>query len=291
MGGRRRQVDLIESHVTDGDLADNLLFSLPPPSPSSCPLFLVVGACDRVGPPERKDMDRPNNPIISLVTSKDWTLESMVAFGPRFRTVDKISANSGTPEQIVSAIKDYEQRGIPLVVQDFHGHSDWPEFFTPQWLESHYGSQSACTLELSVQGVLTSCLSVVEAHNVHGERPDKKLTVTELIDSVRNAPRFAHQGGMACYPTPTPPPQLMFLPERERLYGKDMHCPAEWRGWIKTSGVLPDMVIPGATDDILPETVETLMSYLGVSDTCTYGLRGPVYGSLTQLRFSSHTMA
>ena len=63
--------------------------------------------------------------------------------------------------------------------------------------------------------------------------------------------------------------------ERERLYGKDMHCPPEWRNWINTSGVLPDMVIPGATGDILSEKVETLMSYLGVSDTCTHNTRDP----------------
>lgn len=62
--------------------------------------------------------------------------------------------------------------------------------------------------------------------------------------------------------------QPTLLLEYERLYGKDMNCPAEWRNWIKTSGVLPDLVIPGAVGDILPETVETLMTYLGVSDTC-----------------------
>ncbi|KAF9646384.1 hypothetical protein BDM02DRAFT_3171746, partial [Thelephora ganbajun] len=177
-------------------------------------------------------MDRPKNPAVGLVTSRDWTLEFLLASGPRFRTTDRISADSSAPKQIAS-IKDYEQRNVPLVVQDLHRHPDWPEFFTPQWLESHYGSQ------------------MVEVRNVHGERLDRESSVTELIDSLRKAPRFAHQG------------------ERERLYGKDMHCPAEWSSWIKTSGVLPDAIIPGATGDILPETVETLMSYLGVSDTFT----------------------
>ena len=88
------------------------------------------------------DMDRPNNPVVGLVTSKGWTLESVVASGPRFRTVDKISVDSGTPEQIALIVKDYEQRGVPLVVQGFHGRPNWPEFFTPQWLETHYGSRS-----------------------------------------------------------------------------------------------------------------------------------------------------
>ena len=95
-----------------------------------------------------------------------------------------------------------------------------------------------------------------------------------------------------CHIAPTPTISTNFFsPELERLYGKDIHCPPEWRTWIKTSGVLPDVVIPGATGDILPETVETLMSYLGVSDTCTHGLRGLVYRSLTWTHFSSHAVA
>lgn len=178
-------------------------------------------------------MDHLNSPAIGLITSKDWTLDYLLAAGKRFRGVDTISAKSEAPEQIASIVKDYEQRNVPLVVQDFHHHPNWPEFFTPQWLESHYGSQP------------------VEVRNVHGERLDRESTVAELISSLRRAPPFAYQG------------------EHERLYGKDMSCPSEWKNWIETSGVLPHAVIPGATGDILPETVETLMSYLGISDTFT----------------------
>lgn len=70
-----------------------------------------------------------------------------------------------------------------------------------------------------------------------------------------------------------------------------MHCPSEWKNWIKTSGVLPDVIIPGAIGDILPETVETLMSYLGVSDTCGDSIYESVYWFLTQTHLSSHPMA
>ena len=51
------------------------------------------------------------------------------------------------------------------------------------------------------------------------------------------------------------------------------------------------MIVPGAIGDILPETVETLMSYLGVSDTCGYSLCDPVYLFLTHTHFSSHSVA
>ena len=123
-------------------------------------------------------------------------------------------------------------------------------------------------------------VSVVEVRNVHGERIDRKSSVTDLINSLRNIPRFAQQEGMTYHPYACGSDQLFFS-ERERLYGKDMYCPAEWRTWIKTSGILPDAVKPGATGDILPETVETLMSYLGVSDTCMHSFHGSVYRPLT----------
>jgi hypothetical protein len=120
--------------------------------------------------------------------------------------------------------------------------------------------------------VSTSRISVVEVRNIHGERPDKQSSITELINTLRDAPRFAQPGGMAHIPYICDLNQVFFSSERERLYGKDMHCPAEWRNWVKTSGVLPDVVIPGATGDVLPESVETLMGYLGVSDTCMHSL-------------------
>lgn len=141
-------------------------------------------------------MEGSNNPAGDLITSKDWTLEHLLATGERFRPVDSISAKSVTPEQIALTIKEYEERGVPLVVQDLHLRPNWPELFTPRWLETHYGSQGACAPEIFVQ-VSTSRVPVVEVRNVHGDRLDRESTITELIDSLRNAPPFAHQGGMA----------------------------------------------------------------------------------------------
>jgi hypothetical protein len=95
-------------------------------------------------------MGRPNKAEVDLITSKDWTLERLLATGAKFRRVDRISAKSRTTEQIASTVKDYEQRNVPLVVEDLHCNPDWPEFFTPQWLESHYGSQGSCVPTLFV---------------------------------------------------------------------------------------------------------------------------------------------
>lgn len=103
-------------------------------------------------------MDLPKNPQVDLITSKHWTLERLLATGAKFRTVDRISAKSGTPEQIASTIQDYEQRGVPLVVEDLHRNPNWPEFFTPQWLESNYGSQGARAPKPYVQIASTNVL-------------------------------------------------------------------------------------------------------------------------------------
>ena len=44
--------------------------------------------------------------------------------------------------------------------------------------------------------VPTSRVSVVEVRNVHGERLDRESTITELIGSLRGAPRFAQPEGV-----------------------------------------------------------------------------------------------
>lgn len=108
------------------------------------PSTTILSPCHhlrRRDPLEGTRMDRPNSPEAGLITTKDWTLEHLLAAGVKFREVDRISVKSRPPEQIAATIKDYEQRNVPLVVEDFHCNPDWPEFFTPQWLESHYGSQ------------------------------------------------------------------------------------------------------------------------------------------------------
>jgi hypothetical protein len=48
--------------------------------------------------------------------------------------------------------------------------------------------------------VLTSSGSVIEVRNVHGERLDKESSITELIDSLRDVPRFAQPEGVTHLP-------------------------------------------------------------------------------------------
>ena len=103
-------------------------------------------------------MDSLNDPAVGFISSKGWTLQSLLATGAKFRTVDRISAASRTPEQIASTIKDYERHNVPLVVEDLHCNPNWPELFTPQWLESHYGSQGVCTTNLFIQISITKIL-------------------------------------------------------------------------------------------------------------------------------------
>ena len=59
-------------------------------------------------------------------------------------------------------------------------------------------------------------VSVVEVRNVHGERLDRKSSVTDLINSLRNVPRFAQQEGMTYYPYACGFDQLFFFLSRTR---------------------------------------------------------------------------
>ena len=58
--------------------------------------------------------------------------------------------------------------------------------------------------------VSTPHVLVIEVRNVHGERLDKESSVTELITSLRNTPRFAQQEGMSYYPDTCGFNQLFF---------------------------------------------------------------------------------
>lgn len=48
--------------------------------------------------------------------------------------------------------------------------------------------------------------------------------------------------------------------ETERLYGKDVDCPPDWRRWLRASGVIPSPVIPGSSNDLLRHVLKSVRS-------------------------------
>ncbi len=66
--------------------------------------------------------------VHAKISTRGWSLESLVQTSPNFCKVNRVSASV---EDIFSVLRDYELRGVPLVIEDFHKHERWPsEMFT-----------------------------------------------------------------------------------------------------------------------------------------------------------------
>ncbi|KAG9226124.1 hypothetical protein CCMSSC00406_0005035 [Pleurotus cornucopiae] len=166
------------------------------------------------------------------VTCKDWDINSIVSDNSNFFHLRRVSASS---PDVDAHIKQFEEDGIPLIIEGFH-HGHWPNIFDAEWLRSH-GPQS-----LSVRNVHT--------------RSDSIMPTDEFFKISRETSPYAVPN------------------ETARLYGKDVECPAEWNDWLHNAQVIPNKLLPKSSDNMLmnlPKStpVETLMCYIGIGDTYT----------------------
>jgi hypothetical protein len=190
-------------------------------------------------------------------TTKGWSLDGLLDSGPRFKRVPRISATSGLNELFLKVV-EHENKGIPLIIEGWQDRPEWPRnLFDLDWLKETHGSQGTLGCHLRVYASPTN-IAVIEARNIHGNRKDQKLLLSELVDCTRAAPPFA---------TPD---------ETSRLYGKDMECPSEWQEWLATRFAL-DALRPCGSADLMHSTVQTLMCYLGISDTCKLSVALPIH--------------
>ncbi|KAL0063745.1 hypothetical protein AAF712_009302 [Marasmius tenuissimus] len=172
-------------------------------------------------------------PTTRQFTCKNWPSFDDIISQPGFRAVPRISA---LDPNLLKHIEQHEANGVPLVVEGFHKLPSWqPDIFNPTWLASH-GQR-----EISVRNVCS------------GE--DRVMEMSEFIGVSRSMPEFAEPD------------------EKERLYGKDAPCPPEWNENLHC-GSIPRRLLPDSQSNLLnnlPEIkrVETLMCYIGVSDTYT----------------------
>ncbi|EJD02445.1 uncharacterized protein FOMMEDRAFT_88112, partial [Fomitiporia mediterranea MF3/22] len=169
-------------------------------------------------------------------TTKGWTPECLVSLGPRMKHVPRFSAVADH-KRLNEIIKEYEGKGVPLIIQDWHRTPLWPgdKLFGFDWLFNH-GEQM-----MSVRDCVT--------------RRDKDIPFQEFIEKNRAISEYVSEG------------------ESERLYGKDAVCPKEWKDWLLDSAI-PEVLKLGSAEDVLellpkPERVETLMCYYGIGDTFT----------------------
>lgn len=59
-----------------------------------------------------------------MASTRNWTLEGILNQGLNFQAVPRVSVMSDTLSQ---TIQDYESKGIPLVIEDFHKDPRWPQ--------------------------------------------------------------------------------------------------------------------------------------------------------------------
>ncbi len=70
------------------------------------------------------------------ITTKGWTLQSLLNDGKNFRSIERISALSD-PKVVERKVREHEESNIPLIVEDCHKHSSWNQgLFTLECLEN-----------------------------------------------------------------------------------------------------------------------------------------------------------
>ncbi|CAK5277382.1 unnamed protein product [Mycena citricolor] len=207
----------------------------------------VLCQCNRVEGSERWDRAIMNPPTARkrerttprTFSCDGWTLDNLIADHRNFRHIPRIQATASASKSIYQQIQDekLETDGKPFVVEGLHRLPGWSQDFTPEWLMVERGEEN------------------ISVRNVHS-RIDSNMRMDEFVRGARRAPCFATEG------------------EAERLYGKDVRCPAEWETFLLQGGVVPAEMTPGASSNLLnnlPEDdqPETLMCYLGIGDTFT----------------------
>lgn len=68
------------------------------------------------------------------VTAKDWSASDLCSKYASFEHVDRVSALA-KPEVLSKALEKYERDGIPLVLEEWDQHPNWPkDIFSLEWL-------------------------------------------------------------------------------------------------------------------------------------------------------------
>ncbi|KAI6150523.1 hypothetical protein BKA82DRAFT_122733 [Pisolithus tinctorius] len=168
------------------------------------------------------------------ITTRDWSLNDIIESSPNFHRMTRLHYSAPS---LRASMSQHEASGTPLIIHGWNRHPHWPKsLFNIEWLRKH-GDQNPTV------------------RNVH-DWSDSQIPLPDFIEKMRTSSPYA---------TPQ---------EKERLYGKDGDCPAEWTKWLTEGGVIPDEVLFNGSDDFLkflPESakVQTLMCYMGIGDTFT----------------------
>ena len=70
-----------------------------------------------------------------FLTSAGWSLNQLIARGPRFREIPRVSVSD---QNLEVTIHQHETSGVPLVIEGMHEHETWPAAtFNIQWLQDN----------------------------------------------------------------------------------------------------------------------------------------------------------
>jgi hypothetical protein len=74
------------------------------------------------------------------ISTKGWTFESVLQHGERFRPIERIKATASEAD-IQKAIRRYEDEGIPMIIEGWHKHEQWPkDMFSLDFFKKHCGT-------------------------------------------------------------------------------------------------------------------------------------------------------
>lgn len=118
----------------------------------------------------------------TFISSKDWTLVNLLKRGEKFVEVPRVSV-SLEDAKLHSIIRDYEQKGIPLVIDGLHNHPCWPEMFDLEWFRKN-GQQGVDRCHCCSTSSNFIVLVDVKARNVHNGT-DVDIPLSELIKKQR----------------------------------------------------------------------------------------------------------
>lgn len=119
----------------------------------------------RAGFLEAKSKANTNGVGQATVTSKGWTLESLLETGKNFKVIDRISALDDL-EEVKRKVQEYEDRNVPLIVEDCHKHKYWDDgLFTVKHLERANSNE-----EGEYKQLLFMCWSALKLSNCRDQR-------------------------------------------------------------------------------------------------------------------------
>jgi len=77
------------------------------------------------------------------VSTRGWTLEDILARSDNFCAVPSKNVEHLAADEIQILIRDFEESGIPLLMQNWHKRPGWnPNLFSPSWLYDEEGDSS-----------------------------------------------------------------------------------------------------------------------------------------------------